>query len=334
MNQRKLFIISGVIGAVGLVIILISLMIVQFNLEELSLESKYIEKIYTANASEISEVNAYTHNMKVSVRYRKDDSNEIKIIYYENDKNKPTIENKNGIITLQDQRNISRSLFGLDGVFYGIKRSRLETVIELPKDCKNLNILVDTNNGEINANDMFANNIELITSNAKIFVSGEINDSVLCKTSNASIDVDRLIGDKITLKTSNGKCNIEDIKCNNLEVTTSNATIDCKNAISSFINLKTSNGRIETGNIVARNSFYADTSNAQINVKSVDSDKIELYSSNGGIDARVIGNDKDYAIESGTSNGNNNTYGRGNNSADKSIKVYTSNANINVDFSE
>lgn len=43
---------------------------------------------------------------------------------------------------------------------------------------------------------------------------------------------------------------------------------------------------------------------------------------------------KDFRIESGTSNGNDNISGRGNSSASKSLSAYTSNGNINVYFDD
>ena len=70
------------------------------------------------------------------------------------------------------------------------------------------------------------------------------------------------------------------------------------------------------------------------NTKGIDSDKIELDTSNGSIIATIIGKEKDFRIESGTSNGNDNISGRGNSSASKSLSAYTSNGNINVYFDD
>lgn len=340
MKLRKLFIVSGIVGSVGLIISMIALLIVGFNFERLDLDMEYTTKTYTVSANEISGINVNTSEMKVTVCYRKDESNEVKITYYENEKRKPTIENDNGIITLNDTesttKQIINGLFGLDGVMHGFKRSRLTTVIELPKDCNNLKLFVKTSNATINAKDIYVDSLdlELITSNAAISVSGEISGDVRCETSNAAINIEKLIAENVTFSTSNGNCNIGNIKCRSIEAYTSNASIECENINSDSVHFETSNGRIETGDITAKDSFYADTSNSGIKIQSVESDNIELYSSNGGINATVVGNDKDYTIESGTSNGNDNLYGRGDNTKNKSLKVFTSNSNINVDFTK
>ena len=103
---------------------------------------------------------------------------------------------------------------------------------------------------------------------------------------------------------------------------------------SDSVRLDTSNNSINLGDTIANDSFYSQTSNGNINTKGIDSDKIELDTSNGSIIATIIGKEKDFRIESGTSNGNDNISGRGNDSASKSLSAYTSNGNINIDFDD
>ncbi len=336
MKLKRLLTVSGIVGAVGLLIMLTALITVGFDIEMLDLDGKYTKKSYSVSAEKITAVDLNTENMKAELRYRDDDSGEIKITYYESENSKAVIVDNNGVLTFSDKpdagREVLNSLFGLDGIMHGIKRSRLTAVVELPKECRDLKLRIITSNGAISAEGIYADSLELTTSNASISVSGEINGDVRCATSNAGIKAGRLIADNVTLGTSNGGCDTGDVRCGSLEIITSNGQINCADVESGLVKLDTSNGRIEAGSVAAYDSFYAETHNAGIYIKSVESDKIEMYSSNGGINATVVGNDGDYAIESGTSNGNNNVYGRGNSKADKSLRIFTSNADINIDF--
>lgn len=329
---KKFLAITGIACAVGLIIALIGFAMVGFNFAKLDLDEDYTEKIFTVVDSEISSIKVYTNLMKVKVCYRQDDKNEIRITYYENNKHKPTINNEDGKIILNDKTDFLNNLFSSGMV--GIKRSKLETVIEIPKNNKILKINVETSNAKITANNITTDSIYLKTSNASIDISGEFTDEVYCETSNASINGENIKAHTISFDTSNASCNAKDIISKNLDVNTSNASINISNINSNDVRLETSNSSVNLDDAIAKDSFYAQTSNGNINTKGVDSDEIKLYTSNGSIIATVVGKEKDFRIESGTSNGNDNVSGRGNSSASKSLSAYTSNGNINIDFDD
>lgn len=231
-------------------------------------------------------------------------------------------------------KQILKNIFGFDGIMHGIKRGRLEILVELPKDCDSLDIAIDTDNAAINAEGISAKRLDLKTSNGKISVSGEKFSEIYCDTSNAACVVKDVTSDRISLGTSNGSCDIIGIvKCKNIEVDTSNAKISCGKLDAETVRFKTSNGKIDMGNITAE-SLYADTSNAAVLAQLIESDNIEMYSSNGKIEAIIVGDVDDYSIKSGTSNGNNNIFDCGDRTKDKTLKAFTSNANINVKFKD
>lgn len=351
---KKILSIAGIATAVGLIISFIVMLMVGFDFTKLDLDEDYTEKVFTISDNEISSIKVYTDMMKVKVCYREDNSDEIRITYYENNKHNPTVVNQSGTVTLNDETGFSiNNLFATQGIVMGYKRNKLETVVEIPKNNKTLKINVETSNAKITVNDLIADNLSLVTSNANIDMSGKATNDVYCQTSNASINSEDITADTITLDTSNGSCNAETVISKNFNVYTSNASINIKNISSDSVNLKTSNASIniknissdsvnlETsnssinlGDVIAEKSLYASTSNGSITTNGIDSNKIELYSSNSNIVATVIGKDKDFAINSGTSNGNDNVSGRGNSSANKTLSVYTSNGNINIDFDD
>lgn len=299
------------------------------------LEKSYVKKTYTINDNEISSIKVYTDMMKVKVCYREDNSNQIRITYFENNKHNPTITNENGTITLNDKMEFSASnIFSILIGFNGIKRSRLETVIEIPRNNKKLKIHIETNNAKITATALTINNLYLKTSNANIYVSGDFTNDLYCKTSNAKIVSENITACNITFDTNNGSCSAETIISKSLSINTSNASINVTNINSDFVNLKTSNSSINLGNIIAKNSFYAKTSNGRIHTKGITSNKIEFYSSNGSISSIIAGKDNEFTIQSKTSNGNNNLLGYGNSAANKSISAYTSNGKISINFND
>ena len=298
-------------------------------------ERKYVKKFYTISESEASSISVYTDMMKVKVCVREDNSDEIRITYFENNKHKPSITNENGIVTLNDKTEFSASnIFSFLIGFEGIKRGRLETVIELPKNNNTLKISIETNNAKITANNLTVDKLFLKTSNASIDVSGNFVSEVYCKTSNSKINSENLSADSITFITSNGMCNADTVISKSLSIKTSNSSISIKNINSDIVSLKTSNSSINLGDTIAKTSFYAKTSNGSINTKGIVSDKIELSSCNGGISSTIVGRDKDFAIQSKTSNSNNNLLGRGDSSTSKTLSVYTSNGKIDISFDD
>lgn len=301
-------------------------------LAETQEDEGYTEKVFTVSDSEISSVKVDIDLMKVKVCYRQDDKNEIRITYYENNKHKPTVTTEDGQVTLKDKTDFFSNLFNTGMV--NIKRGKLETIVEIPKNNKTLKINIETSNAKITANNLNADSLYLETSNADIDISGEFTDDVYCKTSNASINGENIKAHTVNFDTSNGSCNAETVLSHSLEFVTSNASINISSINSDSVRLDTSNNSINLGDTIANDSFYAQTSNGNINTKGIDSDKIELDTSNGSIIATIIGKEKDFRIESGTSNGNDNISGRGNSSASKSLLAYTSNGNINIDFDD
>ena len=163
---KKFLAITGIVCAVGLIIALIGFAMVGFDFVKLDLDEDYTEKVFTVSDSEISSVKVDIDLMKVKVCYRQDDKNEIRITYYENNKHKPTVTTEDGQITLKDKTDFFSNIFNTGMV--NIKRGKLETVVEIPKNNKTLKINIETSNAKITANNLNADSLYLETSNADI----------------------------------------------------------------------------------------------------------------------------------------------------------------------
>ena len=173
-------------------------------------------------------------------------------------------------------------------------------------------------------------------------------------TSNASIKVE---GPRalctVTLKTSNGRIALEHVKCKTLDAVNSNARLTLENVetkqgltgktsngrieldmVSSGgdMTLTTSNGRIEADVCSARGELRLTTSNGAIKADRLDGQRVTLKTSNSGITGVLPGQQSDWQIESGTSNGHSNLPSH--QPGQKPLRVHTSNGSIDVRFAE
>lgn len=232
---------------------------------------------------------------------KKSATDKIKFTYYTTDCCPASIKYENGEIYLGNDFNAFE--YNLKqftkGFFHGIRKFGLDTVIEIPNGCTDININIDISNGEIEAEDIIANDIYLQTSNGNI----------TAKNINAN-----------TLKadTSNGKVTLSGVTVKNL------------------INTTTSNGKIILSDITAKKLINTETSNGAIEIEDIASDNIILQTSNSAIQGNIIGNADDYNVSSSTSNGNDSlaVYNGKNTASDKKLEVETSNGSISVEFTK
>lgn len=97
--------------------------------------------------------------------------------------------------------------------------------------------------------------------------------------------------------------------------------------------LITSNGTLSLDHCSVKNTINAKTSNALLTLYQVEGKDITLKSSNGEITGGLIGNMEEYQIESHTSNGSNSLPEQ-KNTGTKFLRAETSNANIEIGFTE
>lgn len=160
----------------------------------------------------------------------------------------------------------------------------------------------------------FDGEITLITSNAYV-TAKDMNHlkSLRMESSNSSLTAENLTSLSTKLKSSNGKLNMHRLKGRTLDATTSNARIGADGCVmDESITFTTSNGKIEIEDIASKN--------------------IELVSSNGAIKGTISGDMREYAIYSKTSNASNNLPNMDYPDEDKTLKVKTSNAKIDIKF--
>ena len=179
---------------------------------------------------------------------------------------------------------------------------------------ENLSQSTDTNpHVEVIVPTEYAGAFQLDTSNASVNVSGlnSVRD-VHINTSNAPIGLEHFASDQFVAYTSNGEVTLDEV------------------SVSGAVDVKSSNGTLSARQVTAGDKLIMTTSNGRISIDQAASAVIELSTSNGSISGSVEGKRSDYAITSGTSNGDNSLRDGGKGAY--MLTAHTSNGNINIRF--
>lgn len=137
---------------------------------------------------------------------------------------------------------------------------------------------------------------------------------------------------EVNLHSGNGSITVGELShASKLTCDTSNARIVINDVQAETVSATTSNGRIQLEKLTA-SRVDADTSNAEISLQNLTSPDVTLTTSNGGIRGNLVGHEEDYTIRTDTSNGSCTPAGRQGGS--KRLTADTSNASINIEFTE
>lgn len=133
-------------------------------------------------------------------------------------------------------------------------------------------------------------------------------------TKNGKIVVEGLTVKESRLKTTNGSLLVEDFRATDI------------------LKLETTNGKVELSDVQVKEG-QIETTNAKINFDQlVIEDSFKAETTNGKIRGTIEGSQKDFEIESKTTNGDNNLENSGTGS--KKLKLKTTNGSVRVDFSK
>ena len=137
----------------------------------------------------------------------------------------------------------------------------------------------------------------------------------------------------VQLSTSNGRLMVSSLTCSSLDAETSNGALELHSVSGDRCTAKTSNGHITANFCSFSGGLSLYTSNAAIRAQSLSSDHLDLVSSNAAVCAVILGDLREYAIHSHTSNASNSLPpelifpGQ-----TKCLNVQTNNAVIDVKF--
>ena len=137
----------------------------------------------------------------------------------------------------------------------------------------------------------------------------------------------------VSLTTSNGRLTADSLTCNSLYLKSSNGALDLYGLSGSHLVAESSNGRICAEDCSFSDELHLYTSNGAIRAQNLAADNLEFSTSNGPISATILGDMREYAVRSHTSNASSNlpsemVYPE----QTKSLRVHTNNARIEVQF--
>lgn len=160
----------------------------------------------------------------------------------------------------------------------------------------------------------FHGNVELITKNAVIEIENPgALESLTVKTSNARITASHIQSERCWMETSNGRITVSGAAGGDFYARSSNGNIFLADgSFTGKTEIRTSNGAIEVSGAGGRDIF--------------------LQTSNGPVRGRLTGKISDYDIESKTSNASSTLPSRMRSEKGRSLKVFTSNGKISLDF--
>ena len=167
-------------------------------------------------------------------------------------------------------------------------------ILEIPENFHG-SMRVKTSNSQINATSLpKMSDVQLITCNAKITAENMSADTMLLQTSNGGL----------LLRNLNGR-RLEAITCND---------------------------RVNAANCSFPDTLLLSTKNGSISLQDIIGDNIVLTTCNSSITGNILGDMRDYGIESKTSNSSNNLPNYQYPDQRKHLKAKTSNGRIMVEF--
>jgi len=307
MKSNLLYIIGGIVLFAGIIFFLIGFGVVGFDINKLSTSPDYKEKTFVST-DPVTLINAEDENVGIDIISSNDEN--VHITYYENKKTKYIINEENGVLDLS----IKKTYLWTDN-FFNFNFQNNNLVIAVPKD--------------------YTGDLQIKTSNAQISVSNILAGGVDLKTSNSRINIEYLnASGNVRLDTSNGRISLENlISQGDLIADTSNSSVEITSTEAKNIDVETKNGKITVNSASSLESINLETSNSAINFdNTIFTNELRCKTSNGSIEGLLEGSMVDYSIISDTSNGDNslpdNMSG-----GDKKLNVKTSNAHIDIEFS-
>ncbi|MEG0570071.1 MAG: DUF4097 family beta strand repeat-containing protein [Oscillospiraceae bacterium] len=309
MKSNSLIYIGIVSSVLGLLLFGLAFWQEGFNMNNFKTRNTYENKTYKTSES-INSISITDSNVKINVTTTA--STELSIEYMETqDKNYNITLSEDGKLRVVKNPDTTKWYHHIINLDFS---SPLMT-IHIPKSFTRIqNIDIATSNSTITADSITADDINLTTSNAKIDVAGATSkNDFVAKTSNSEVKISNCTADSITATSSNGGLSL-----------TNSAANTC--------NMKTTNSRIILTTSSISNSLYATTANAKIELDMMSSpNETSLITSNGEVSGTMIGNSSDFSYDCTTTNATSNlpsnmTIG------EKSLKIKTSNAKINLEF--
>lgn len=172
----------------------------------------------------------------------------------------------------------------------------------------------------------------LINSNAAIRVEDASSTRLSLKSSNSALELMNVGAMDLEAVTSNGHITAAAVNCTSARLGSSNGGLRLEGVSGEEIKASTSNGSIKAKNCKGSRKISLGSSNGGIQFESCETPDMEAHTANSSIRGTIMGDIREYAIESRTSNGSNNLPNIRYPDSTKQLCVKTSNGKIDVQF--
>lgn len=234
------------------------------------------------------------------------DGNEVTFDYFESEKVKRTIKNESEKISFETEA----------PRFLNWSFNQYVLKIGLPKNFDGkLEIETKTGSVLVNLNAVTCKEISIECTTGNVTVkSVTVKEGFSAKVTTGNIEVNGVASDNFSIESTTGN-----IKANNLSA--------------KEVKVKLTTGSLKEGKIDCEN-FLAEATTGSLSFKVKNATKVSLKATTGSISGEIVGNEKEFNIESSTSTGKNNLKNQTVLSSDKLIKAQTSTGSITIHFSQ
>ncbi len=302
MNNKKLFIISGILCLFGLIIMGVTYYTTDVKYGN---NNKNEFKEYIVENNEIK--NLIISVVDEDIIIKKSTDNNIRIKYYENKKRKYNIVNESNSLTFE--RKNTNSIFNIELIPYLNDDS---ITVELPT-IEFEKYKIKTISGDIEIYSFKTDSAEITSTSGEISINNIDSNSLNISTTSGDMDLGQVITNNFNLKTTSGDIDIINLESENVDINTVSGELETSSIKTNKCNIKTTSGDTNLENIMI--------------------DNLNFNSVSGNISGTISGKRQDYNIEISQVSGENNL-GENSTTNNKFIKFRTTSGDINMKFNE
>ena len=304
-----------------------------FRLNAFSVGETAEEKTYDASsaAEGLERVVLDVRDQPVEVAISAD--NRVHIRYWEDEHDTYTITEEGGSLSLVHTNKPEYFSWLTEGFFSNFADIGRKVVLELPAAYAGA-LQIKTTNGSVRIEGFRAlAECSLKTTNGSIRAADLGVAAFTAETTNASLTVSGLDADSARMRSTNGSLLAENVRLSgSLDADTSNASLTVRDTACGELDANTTNGGLRLEAVTTTGRAQAGTTNSGIKLEALSSPDIRLSSTNGSIRGTVVGDIRDYAISSHTTNGDNNLPDTAAYDLPNKLSASTTNSSIDIRF--
>lgn len=254
------------------------------------------------------------------------DGNEVTFDYYESEKVKRTIKDEDGKISFETEA----------PHFLNSVLNKYLFKIGIPKDF-NGKLEIETRTGSVNVDlaGITCKQITVLATTGSVTVKNAVcNGDFKVEVTTGGTNVSNVKSENLSLQNTTGSISTNDVKVSkNVDLKTTTGHISVNNLCAAAVKIKLTTGSLKECKTDCK-SFSAEATTGSLSFRIKSATKISLKATTGSIRGEIVGNAKDFNIESSTRTGRNNLTNQIVSASDKILKAETSTGSIDVDFIE